>query len=50
MMQALFANFHSPSLREFGMALCLLAFLLGFVLWFIRYVRIDKSESSEWES
>ena len=33
------------SLRDFAVALCVLTFLLGFVLWFIRYVRVERPES-----
>jgi hypothetical protein len=31
-------------LREMAVALCLFTFLLTFVLWFIRYVRVEKND------
>jgi hypothetical protein len=39
------AAVHLPTLRELTTGLCLLAFLLGFVLWFITYVRVERPGS-----
>jgi hypothetical protein len=39
----------SPSLRGLAIALCVFTFLLGFVLWFLHYVRLEKPEHPEGE-
>jgi hypothetical protein len=51
-LSVIFADLQSASLHDWGVALCVFTFLFGFVMWFIRYVRLDKPEepAQEWEA
>jgi hypothetical protein len=44
------AAINTSFLRQLTVGLSVAGFVLGFVLWFLRYVRIDKSESQESEA
>jgi len=46
---ALLARINPAFLRELTVSLSVTAFVLGFVLWFLRYVRVDRPESREEE-
>jgi hypothetical protein len=46
---ALLGRINSTFLRELTVSLSVTAFVLGFILWFLRYVRVDRPESREEE-
>ncbi len=46
---ALLARINPAFLRELTVGLSVTAFVLGLVLWFLRYVRVERHESQKEE-